>query len=162
MIDFGHIGWQETLLRVGLAILFGFILGIDRDHKNKPIDFRVYMIVAVTTCIVAMLGLELYASQVTTDEVLKLDFGKIISGVLTGIGFLGAGAIIHRDEGGVVGTATGASIWAAGGIGLALGFGFYALAATGFLAIGAILILGGFAMQPLKGKSDKEDSDDQS
>ncbi|MEM7651500.1 MAG: MgtC/SapB family protein [Pseudomonadota bacterium] len=151
-----YIGWPELLLRVGLAMLFGLVLGLDRDNKNKPIDFRAYMIVAVTTCIIAILGQELSAEFIESNDVVSLDLAKIISGVLTGIGFLGAGAIIHRSDDRVVGTATGASIWAAGGIGLALGFGFYGLAVIAFLAIGLILIGGGACMAKFQGKSDKE------
>src|SRR5690606_24866655 len=95
-----------------------------------PIDFRAYMIVAVTTCIIALLGQELAAQFTNVDEEIEvqIDLSRIISGVLTGIGFLGAGAIIQRSNDRVIGTATGASIWAAGGIGLALGFGHYGLA----------------------------------
>ncbi len=74
---------------------------------------------------------------------MTLDLGKIIAGVLTGIGFLGAGAIIKVEKTQIVGTATGASIWAAGGIGLCLGFGMYGLALIGFLAVVCILVLGG-------------------
>lgn len=152
-----YLDWPELMLRVGLAMLFGLILGLDRDTKNKPIDFRAYMIVAVTTCIVAIMGQELYSDFSHADRVVSLDLGKIISGVLTGIGFLGAGAIIHQDGKKVVGTATGASIWAAGGIGLSLGFGFYSLAVVAFLAVGLILIGGGILMGKFKGISDKED-----
>tara|TARA_R110002124_G_scaffold129483_1_gene290894 strand:- start:191998 stop:192579 length:582 start_codon:yes stop_codon:yes gene_type:complete len=152
-----YLGWPELLLRVGLAMLFGLVLGIDRDRKNKPVDFRVYMIVAVTTCIVAIMGQELYADFASADGVVSIDLAKIISGVLTGIGFLGAGAIIHQDGNKVIGTATGASIWAAGSIGLSLGFGFYVLGAVAFISIGLILIGGGFVMKPLKDTKDKED-----
>ncbi|MCK7592065.1 MgtC/SapB family protein [Pseudomarimonas salicorniae] len=139
-----YVSWPELFLRVGLAMLFGLLLGLDRASKNKPIDFRAYMIVAVTTCIIAVLGQELYSEFSNADPVVSVDLAKIIAGVLTGIGFLGAGAIIHRGEGDVVGTATGASIWSAGGIGLALGFGYYGLALVAFLAVGAILAFSGW------------------
>ncbi len=137
------ISLEETLLRVFLALVFGFFLGLERDSKDKPIDFRAFMIVAVTTCIIAIMGQELYSDYSQASDVVSLDLGKIISGVLTGIGFLGAGAIIKVEKNQVVGTATGASIWAAGGIGLCLGFGNYALAAIAFAAIALILVIGG-------------------
>ena len=149
---------EETTLRCVLAMAFGMILGWDRDTKNKPIDFRVYMIVAVTTCVIAILGQELYADYDTADNIVRVDLSKIIEGVLTGIGFLGAGAIIKRENDQVVGTATGASIWAAGGIGLALGFGFYALAFLIFLFVAIILVIGGRLMPKLQGTTDKIDT----
>ncbi len=156
-LSLSSISGNELILRVFLAMLFGLIIGLDRDSKNKPIDYRAYMIVAITTCAIAILGQELnhaYANA-TDGEFVSLDLGKIISGALTGIGFLGAGAIIQRDDKSVIGSATGASIWASGGIGLALGFGFYRLAFVAFFAIGLILIGGGFCMKYLQDKSDK-------
>ncbi len=150
------LGWPEIVLRVGLAMAFGLVLGLDRDTKNKPIDFRAYIIVAVTTCIIAIMGQELYADFQNADKVLSLDLGKIIAGVLTGIGFLGAGAIIKLNDNRVVGTATGASIWASGGIGLCLGFGFYGLAFTAFAAVAMTLVLFGCLMKIFMQKDDKE------
>jgi len=104
------------------------------------------MIVAMTSCIIAILGQELGAELALSDNAANLDLGKIISGTLTGIGFLGAGAIMRLDNDRVVGTATGASIWAAGGIGLTLGFGYYVLAFTAFIVVAIILIIGGMFM----------------
>ncbi len=143
-IDMDVVGPVETFLRVFFALSFGVVLGLERDSKNKPIDFRAYMIVAVTACICAIMGQELYSDYSQASDVVSIDLGKIISGVLTGIGFLGAGAIIKVEKDQIVGTATGASIWAAGGIGLCLGFGMYGLAGIGFIAIAFILIVGGF------------------
>ena len=158
ILDLQSISISEATIRIVLAMAFGFVLGIDRDRKNKPIDFRAFMIVAVTTCIVAILGQEIYLLYEDASQVAGIDLAKIISGVLTGIGFLGAGAIIHRGDNEIVGTATGASIWASGGIGLALGFGSYALAFLAFVAIAIILIIGGFCMKKVSGRKDKEDA----
>lgn len=138
------VGLVETMIRVVLAMGFGFLLGMERDRKNKPIDFRAYMIVAVTTCLVAILGQEIYSDYASANGVVSMDLGKIIAGTLTGIGFLGAGAIIKVEGDQVVGTATGASIWASGGIGLCLGFGMYGLAVIGFAAIAITLVAGGY------------------
>ena len=144
-------------MRVFIALAFGMILGLDRDSKNKPIDFRAYMIVALTSCTVAMLGQEVYIEFAKNNNYTVIDLGKVISGTLTGIGFLGAGAIIQKGDTKVVGTATGASIWAAGGIGLTIGFGFYALAIIAFLAVTTTLVLGGVYMRLFNGTEDKED-----
>lgn len=152
--------WQETVFRIIIAMIFGALLGWDRARKNKPIDFRVYMIVCVSTCITAMMGQELLNDfSASTDKIISLDLGKLIAGVLTGIGFLGAGAIIKRDDDQVVGTATGASIWASGGLGLTLGFCVYALAFIGFAAVFLTLLLGGMLINATEGKKDKEEKD---
>jgi putative Mg2+ transporter-C (MgtC) family protein len=154
-LDLTYLSWQELLLRVGLAMAFGLVLGLERDTKNKPIDFRAYMIVAVTTCVLAILGQEIYSDFASADSIVKVDLSSIVAGVMTGIGFLGAGAIIQRGDR-VVGTATGASIWAAGGIGLTIGFGFYVLGIVAFGAISLILLAGGLCRTWFSGKDDKE------
>ncbi len=147
----------ELLFHVGLAAVLGCLLGLDRDLKNKPIDFRAYMIVCVSTCLVAILGQELYATYAQEDNFVSLDLGKIISGVLTGIGFLGAGAILRdKSDNRIVGTATGASIWGASIIGLCIGFGYITIAIIGFLSIFIILIGIGYSRYLIEGKKDTE------
>jgi len=157
--EMNYISISELIVRVAMAMVFGFVLGLDRDSKNKPIDFRAFIIVAVTTCIIAIMGQELYiVLSENNGASVPVDLAKIIAGALTGIGFLGAGAIIHKSDDRVVGTATGASIWASGGIGLALGFGFYELAIIAFVTIGITLVGGGYYMKIFQGKEDKEDA----
>lgn len=161
-IDFAALqtlSWPDALLRIGLTCVFGFILGFDRSRKNKPVDFRVYMIVATTACLAALMGQEIHAAYTVQDDVLRLDLLRVIEGVLVGIGFLGAGAIIKRDKGHeVIGTATGASIWASGVIGLMLGFGLYGLAFLGFFVIAAILVVFGYLRRPLFHEKEKYDN----
>lgn len=130
------ISLQELGLRLALICAMGFLLGYDREEKHKPIGYQSYVIIGVITCLIAIMSQELYANFQHSGDTLNIDLAKIVAGTLTGIGFLGAGAIIKREDGEkVVGTATGASIWAAGGLGLMLGFGFYALSIPGFLII---------------------------
>ena len=105
------------------------------------------MIVALTSCIVAILA----QSMVVEEQ------GKVIAGVLTGIGFLGAGCILKQNDHTVVGTATGASIWASAVVGLALGYGFYVLSLAAFAGIAIILIGGGIFMEKFNNQKDKED-----
>ena len=156
--DFDVVPGWEVLIRVGIAALFGLVLGLERERKNKPIDFRAFMIVCVATCLIAIMAQELYADyNQDSNGTVRLDFMRIIEGVLTGIGFLGAGAIIRMNDGqGVRGTATGASIWASGALGLTLGFGFYGVALIGFVVIAAILVVLGFLRPNL---ADQEDAD---
>jgi len=136
--------WPDVLLRVLLAALFGLFIGLDRDNKDKPIDFRVYIIVAMTTTVVTIMAQELNSHYAASEGFLSLDLGKIIAGVLTGIGFLGAGAIMKVGDAQIVGSATGASIWAAGGMGLCLGFGMYGLAFILFVSLAITLYLIGY------------------
>jgi putative Mg2+ transporter-C (MgtC) family protein len=129
--------WPDILLRLFLAALFGLFIGLDRDNKDKPVDFRVYIIVCMTTTVITIMGQELNSHYGPAEQFMTLDLGKIIAGIMTGIGFLGAGAIIKKENERVIGTATGASIWAAGGMGLCLGFGLYGLA---FMLFGSLAL----------------------
>ncbi len=130
--------YQEVFLRVFLACVFGFVLGYNRAKQGKPLGYRVYMIVCVTTCLLSLMAVEM--KGFLTEDLVTLDIGKIISGVLTGIGFLGAGAIMKKEDDNVMGTTTGACIWGAGGLGLLLGFGYYPLAIIGFIVLAFTMI----------------------
>ena len=154
--------YVEVSFRLILAAFFGFVLGYDRDSKDKPIDFRAYMIICTTTCLLAIMAVELQEDFAkNSQDFISLDLGKIISGVLTGIGFLGAGAIMKRTDGDdqkqIVGTATGASIWAAGGIGLIIGFGLYGLAFVAFFTLAAILMIGGRFIDKVSATPDQKE-----
>lgn len=156
--DFDVVPAWEVGLRLALACAFGLVLGLDRERKRKPIDFRAYVIVCAASCLIAIMAQELFADYSGSGNTARLDFVGIVEGVLTGIGFLGAGAIIQGRGGeGVRGTATGASIWASGVVGLTLGFGFYGLAAIGFVTVAAILILLGYLRPQLTDRGDETD-----
>ena len=150
LFDFDTLTWGELILRVVGAMLFGFIIGYDREKKNKPVDYRVYMIVAMTTCLLAIMGLEINTDLANENNDAQFGILRIVQGVLTGIGFLGGGAILKSsDDKEVIGMATGASIWGAGSFGMMLGFGFYSLALVGFAALLFILaIVGKFKLIP--------------
>lgn len=154
------ISWSEMILRLSLACLLAMVFGLDRDKKNKPINFRAYMVVALTSCAIAILGQELGFEFTDANGIHSLDLGKIISGTLTGIGFLGAGAIIKLSDNRVIGTTTGASVWAAGGMGLVIGFGYYGIALIFFLIMVAILIIGGLCMKKFTDEDDRVDQDE--
>ena len=149
------LSWVDAFLRVSIALAFGFLLGYDRSQKNKTVDYRVYMIVASTTCLLAIMGEEMMAQHNLNGGNGEFGLFRIVQGVLTGIGFLGAGAIIKmRDDQKIIGTTTGASIWGAGSMGLMIGFGLYGLAILGFAVLGVILIIFGFLKKPLFDETD--------
>jgi putative Mg2+ transporter-C (MgtC) family protein len=130
------LDWWEMLTRLGAAALFSLVLGIERYTHNKPIDFRPFVIIAVTSAAL-LIAITEYAYQVD-DGSLSIDPAKVFSGILTGIGFLGAGALF-RDENVVRGAGSASAIWASGGIGIACGLGYLWLA--GVVAIGLALLL---------------------
>ncbi len=156
-LDFDIVPLWEAVLRVLLAAGIGLAIGLDRDLKKKPIDFRAYIIIATTSCVIALMAQEIFEDYRQAEDSVTLDFMRVVEGVLTGIGFLGAGAIMRSgDSGRVVGTATGASIWASGGLGLMLGFGFYGLTAIAFLAVFGSLFALGFLMPAISDERDDQ------
>jgi putative Mg2+ transporter-C (MgtC) family protein len=127
---------HEILIRLGLATLLGAVLGIDRDLHRKPAGLRVLAMVSLGACGVIMTSIMLKHS--TSDGLLRA-----VQGVLTGIGFLGAGVIMHaqgKDE--VHGLTTAATIWISAIVGVIIGTGQFLLASCVF-AIAWILLIGG-------------------
>ena len=137
-----HLGLDQIALRLGAAIAFACFVGLDRELKNKPLGLRTNMLVALGSASFCVIVVELMQSFDAGPHASPIDAGRNIEGIIGGIGFLGAGAIIQeRDR--IIGATTGAGIWAVGGIGVACGFGLYLLAAVvTALAVFVLTVLG--------------------
>ena len=132
---------KQIIIRLVLALLFSGVIGIEREVKHKNAGFRTHILVGLGSCLMMLTSLhifDIYIGRVGVDPM------RLASGVITGIGFLGAGAIIRYGEA-VRGLTTAATIWIVAGIGIALGCGFYkgALYTTG-LTLFALFILSRF------------------
>jgi putative Mg2+ transporter-C (MgtC) family protein len=127
--------WWEMLLRLSLAVVFGGALGWNREYAQKPAGMRTHILVCMGSALAMIVSIYMFLKFPRTGA----DPGRIASQVVTGIGFLGAGAIIHTEGGLVRGLTTAATIWAAAGIGLACGAGMYLLALMGSLL--ALIVL---------------------
>lgn len=135
------ISEPEALLRIALAALFGALIGLDREARSKPAGLRTYSIVAMGSAFFSLVGLMTFGQN---------DAGaRIAAQVVTGVGFLGAGTILHY-RGNVVGLTTAAGIWGAAAIGMGFGFGLYFLAIGGSLIMLAILRVFGEVMGEVK------------
>jgi putative Mg2+ transporter-C (MgtC) family protein len=96
------LGWLDIILRLGAAILVGSVIGLNRELHHKPTGMRTLGLVA--------LGSALAVLAVAQDP--QADVSRVIQGVITGVGFLGAGVILHRPTGSKVhGLTTAAIIW---------------------------------------------------
>lgn len=120
---------------MGLAALFGVLIGLDREHLHKPAGIRTMMMVSLGAALFTLTGLHL-ASITGPPGGLNADaLSRIVQGVVGGVGFLGAG-VIMRDSGKVRGVTTAAGIWVTAGVGIACGLGEYMLATiAGGLAV---------------------------
>jgi putative Mg2+ transporter-C (MgtC) family protein len=128
------VGWGEMLTRLGAAALLAAVLGIERYTHRKPIDFRPFVIISLMSAAL-IIGITEFAAT-SRDPNLSIDPGKVFNGILTGIGFLGAGALF-REKNVVHGAGSAAAIWASGGIGILCGLGYLWLATV----VAAVLVL---------------------
>jgi putative Mg2+ transporter-C (MgtC) family protein len=105
----------EQILRVIASALVGAAIGYEREIKNKPAGFFTFTLVCVGSCLIAILQENIFLN-------LGGDPGRVIAQVVSGIGFLGAGTILH-NRGNVIGISTAAMLWLMAGIGLLIGTG---------------------------------------
>lgn len=120
-------GWAEMAARLGLAMVIGGACGWERERVGRAAGLRTYMMVSLGSAGFTMIGLELLADINSGDPTTRYDPSRIIAGIVTGIGFLGAGTII-QSGGRVTGLTTAAGLWAIAAAGAASGAGAYALA----------------------------------
>jgi putative Mg2+ transporter-C (MgtC) family protein len=111
--------FSEALLRLALAAGLGGAIGLEREFHHKPAGLRTNMLIALGSALFSILSIELGAGAGSPD--------RIAAQVVTGIGFLGAGAILRSGEN-VHGLTTAATIWVNAAIGMAAGLGSYTVA----------------------------------
>ena len=127
----------EVIMRIGLAAVLGMVVGHERKIADKPLGSRTMALVGSGAAGFALMGVEI-ASQVRLEDGLQLDPTRVLSYIITGVGFLGAGAILQTKRG-ITGMTTAASIWASAGVGAACGLGLYVIAFTLFGVVFAML-----------------------
>ena len=111
------LGYLDVFFRLGAAVLAGAVIGFDREVRNKPAGLRTMALVALGSAVFVVAT----ASAATVDSA-----SRVIQGVITGVGFLGAGSIIRgRTEESVRGLTTAASIWLAAAVGVACGLALW-------------------------------------
>ena len=121
----------EMILRVAAALIMGGIIGYQRERADKPAGVRTLALIATGAALITVVSVYGFDA----------DQARVAAGIVTGIGFLGAGSIIRRGEGIVEGLTTAATIWAAAGIGMAAGTGLYLIAAVTTVLVLAVLML---------------------
>jgi putative Mg2+ transporter-C (MgtC) family protein len=131
------LGWSEIVLRLGAATLAGGLIGLNRDLHGKPIGLRTLGLVGLATATVVVLS-------ATFDTKFPDATSRIIQGILTGIGFLGAGVIIHRENRSrVQGLTSAACTWLTACVGIVCGAGQWRIVAVALGLTFTVLIVGG-------------------
>ncbi|MBC7461186.1 MAG: MgtC/SapB family protein [Thermoleophilia bacterium] len=134
----------ELFLRLALAVALGGLIGVEREWRDRTAGLRTHILVCLGSAaftIVSAYGFREWAVDVssTTRPNISSDPTRIAAQIVTGIGFLGAGAIFRSDDG-VRGLTTAASLWIMAAIGLAVGAGYYELAIEATVLILLVLI----------------------
>lgn len=144
----GHLGLAATAVRLGAAAAFGALVGLEREMDGHAAGTRTHALLALGAAVFGVLSIGAFGAFLmprnTTD--VSYDPSRIASYVAAGIGFLGGGAIMKRDDG-VKGLTTAASLWVVSAVGLASGLGFWTAAGLGS-AIALVVLL---ADRPLRG-----------
>jgi putative Mg2+ transporter-C (MgtC) family protein len=132
------LGWPHVLLRLTIAAILGGAIGLERELRERQAGLRTHLVVCVGSALftlVSAYGFEDFFQATGT----RIDPTRIAAQIVSGIGFLGAGAIIRQGLS-VRGLTTAATLWLVAAIGMAAGAGFYD--AAGITTVGALLTLG--------------------
>jgi putative Mg2+ transporter-C (MgtC) family protein len=130
-----HLSILQAVGRLGMALVLSAIIGWEREASGRAAGLRTHMLVALGAAGFTLTGIE-FASAASDEGIKSADPIKIIEAIATGIGFLGAGAII-QSRGEVKGLTTAASIWVVAAVGMAAAAGYwlFALSMTGFALV---------------------------
>jgi putative Mg2+ transporter-C (MgtC) family protein len=121
----------ELVARLILAALLGYLIGLERELRGQAAGERTHALVALGAAAFAMISARAFPGG---------DTARVAAGVVTGIGFLGAGMILKRQGEKIEGLTTAAGIWAVGAIGVAIGAGMYLLGIVAAVLVGLILV----------------------
>jgi putative Mg2+ transporter-C (MgtC) family protein len=132
----------SMLFRMGAGVLLGGAIGYERERSGRPAGFRTHMLVSLASAVFMLVSTQfVYFQTYEKDELVSVDTSRIAASVVSGVGFLGAGAIL-RNGISVHGLTTAASLWLAAALGLAAGGGMYLIAfvATGLALFGLTIL----------------------
>ncbi len=142
-----ELTWSEISLRLVLAAIFGAVIGVERERKDWSAGMRTHMMVCMGSALIMLVSSFGFSDTIGGEHV-SLDPSRVAAQIVSGIGFIGAGAILFLKPTTILGLTTASGLWTVAGIGMATGGGMY-FAASATTAL-AILILWG--LQPLQKK----------
>lgn len=122
---------HDIIMRLLIALIVGGLTGLERERSHQFAGFRTHILVSVGSCITSITSLSLFFQYSSYSNI---DPARLSAQVLSGVGFLGAGAILKTSNG-IRGLTTAAGIWATACIGIAVGYGYYILAISAWLFV---------------------------
>lgn len=148
----------EMLIKLLISAVLGLTIGLERELKRKPLGLKTSLVISIVSCLLTIVSIQSAYSFPSSDYAkIQMDPLRLAAQIVSGIGFLGAGVILRRDDDRISGLTTAAMVWGAAGIGIATGAGFYVEAIAGviLLMISVELvpsIIKLFGMQKLRSK----------
>jgi putative Mg2+ transporter-C (MgtC) family protein len=136
--------WLVIMMRIGGALIIGAVIGLERSFHGRPAGFRTHALVCMASALLMLVTV--YQNQWMTEvalDAIRTDPTRTAQGIMTGIGFLGAG-VIFKEGLTVRGLTTAASIWMTASIGILVGIGFWFPAIVGTIA--TLLVLSAFRL----------------
>lgn len=117
-------GNEETALRLGAALILGALFGLNRELHGKPAGLRTHALVCLGAAVATIVVLKAPTGFLTAEQ---NAIGRVVQGILTGVGFLGAGVILRDPAGHVTGLTTAATIWMCAVLGIVCGLGYWVI-----------------------------------
>ena len=143
LLEIPSLTWEQELLRVVVAAGLGGAVGLERELREREAGFRTHLLVSVGSCLFTLVSAYgFHEFLVGGGNIVRTDPTRIAAQIVTGVGFLGAGAIIRQGFS-VRGLTTAATLWVVAAIGMASGAGYYSAA-----VITTALVL--FSLWPLR------------
>jgi len=124
----------QLLLKLGISAIFGLIIGLEREVRNKPLGLKTSLVICLSSCLLTIVSIE-SANKYAVPGLHVMDPMRLAAQVISGIGFLGAGVILRKHNDVIIGLTTAAMIWGAAGLGIAIGAGFFVEAFFGLVLI---------------------------
>lgn len=124
----------DFLLKLGIALFLGLLIGMDRQLKHKPLGVKTSMVISVASCLITIVSIE-SVQKFSLPGHTNMDPLRLAAQIVSGVGFLGAGVILRRSNDVISGLTTASMVWAASGLGIAVGAGFYYEAASATVLI---------------------------
>ncbi len=134
----------DFIIRIVAALILGFLIGLERELTNKCAGLRTHILVCLGACVFTIISIYGFPSYATGDNVIVdqatgiRDTGRVAAQVVSGIGFIGAGAVL-RNGPMILGLTTAATLWISAAIGMTCGVGMYGLATLATIASVAVL-----------------------
>lgn len=127
------------IIRVALSLLLGALIGYERTRRNKSAGVVTHMLVSIGATILTIVQLEitnevLLLNQAAGTMVMNTDPTRMVAQIISGIGFIGAGAIFKTDSH-ITGITTAATLWVSAILGISVGFGYYSLSVLSTILI---------------------------